>query len=101
MDWSVSLIAAEHVILRSGANFMERCLHCNSVLTITEKVCPNCHTPKKQSSWSLGDTLQWLGRLVLYSASFTMLFKWLFPDSFQFGAVLVAFAAGLALFIRR
>jgi hypothetical protein len=80
---------------------MERCLHCNGVLTSREKVCPACQTPLKKGSWSLGDTLQWLGRLIFYSASFAMLFTWLFPETFAFESVLIVCTVALTIFVRR
>jgi hypothetical protein len=80
---------------------MERCLHCNSVLTSKEKVCPNCFTSTRRRGKTVGDTLQWLGRLILYSASAAMLFTWLLPGKFPFEAVLAVFGAAFAVVIRR
>jgi hypothetical protein len=80
---------------------MERCLHCNSVLTSKEKTCPNCGTKVDSRKWSFGETLAWLGRVIFFSAVIALALSYAFPESLGVGAVFGVSVAALALLIRR
>ena len=80
---------------------MQRCLDCNGVLTIKEKVCPVCGSSVTDTSVSPGEILARVGMLTFYSGILAFLVVRLAPEGTNFIVIICVCAGFVLVFMRK
>jgi hypothetical protein len=80
---------------------MQRCLDCNSVLTIKETACPTCGSKVNNGGVTLGEMLARLGTTVFYTGVLAFLVVRLAPEGTNFVAIFAVCAAVVLVAMRK